>query len=399
MLRMTGKILATINHQMLIWGRESMGLSLDEASQKSSISLVTLRDAEKGLKKLSIVQLRKISKVYKRPMPIFYLKMVPKNFKLPDFRAKSKIKEKSQISGQINFEIRKLYQKKKIAEELYNSVSSKYNYDYIGLFSKDISPKIASNKIRNLLDISTTELKGLRDNQVLNYWKEKIERLGVLVFQFSNKFIGPDIMRGFVFAKSPFPTIAINVQDTYYGRVFTIIHELSHIILNISAICDPQFLIGDTTDKIELLCNKIAGETLVPDVEFNNLIENERIKIEKIEEILKLISKHFKVSYGVGLQKLFNLHRIDKAQYFKWIHKLENQRIKKEIEKKKKKKQGGPTYYTKFYSANSFSFIKLIFQNLNENKISNYRAMKSLEVKNINTFAMIEQEFYERGKE
>ncbi len=395
---MTRKIPACINHQMLVWGRESMGLSLDEASQKTGISLVTLRDAEKGLKKVSVVQLRKISKVYKRPMPIFYLKIIPNNLKLPDFRVKSKIEEKSQISGQINFEIRNLHQKKKIAEELFISESSKYNYDYIGLFSKDTSPKIASNKIRNLLGINTKELKGLKDNQVLSFWKEKVENLGILIFQFSNKFVGPDIMRGFVFAKSPFPTIAINVKDTYYGRVFTIIHELSHIILDISAICDPNFSMSGSPDTIELLCNKIAGETLVPDVEFFKLIEKKRIRNEEIEKIPKIISKHFKVSYGVGLQKLFNLNRIDNQQYFFWLHKLENQRIQKENERRTKKGQGGPTYYTIFYSANSSSYIKLIFQNLSENKISNYSAMKSLGVKKINTFAMIEQIFYEGGK-
>ena len=392
---MTRSISARINHRMLIWGRKTMGLTLEEASKKSKISIATFRDAERGLKKLSIVQLRKISKLYKRPMPIFYLKAIPKNFQLPDFRAKSRIEKKSQISGQINFEIRKFYQKKKIAEELYRNLSSEYDYSYINFFSKEEDTKIISKKIRDLLGIKTSDLKGLQNNSVLKYWKEKVEEKGILIFQFSNKFINVETMRGFVFAKPPFPMMVVNSQDTYYGRVFTIIHELVHIFLKISAICDPQYLTNMKIDKIELLCNKIAGETLVPDEELKKLIEISLVKNDQIKNTLKSISKQFKVSYGVGLQRLFSLKRIDKNQYFIWLEKLETLRIQRENEKKEKKKQGGPSYYTNFYNKNSFSFISLVFKNLNENKISNYSAMKSLGINNFETFSKIEQKFFE----
>ena len=206
-------------------------------------------------------------------------------------------------------------------------------------------------------------------------------------------------MRGFVFATPPFPTMAINAKDSYYGRAFTILHELSHIILNISAICDPLFSVRNNPERIEQLCNRIAGETLVPDKEFLDLIKESKIQDEHLEKILKIIATHFKVSYGVSLQKLFQAKKIHHAQFLSWLHKLEERRIQKEIDRstKKKEKKGGPTFYVTYYSANSLSYIDLIFHNLNKKNITHYSAMKALGIKNIDTFATIHDKFCQLG--
>ncbi|MHA1794183.1 MAG: helix-turn-helix domain-containing protein, partial [Promethearchaeota archaeon] len=66
-----------INHKILRWARTSAGYSLDDAARKARISSQKLLEAEMGEGNISIVELRRIAHVYKRPVAIFYLNRVP----------------------------------------------------------------------------------------------------------------------------------------------------------------------------------------------------------------------------------------------------------------------------------------------------------------------------------
>ena len=73
-------------------------------------------------------------------------------------------------------------------------------------------------------------------------------------------------MRGFAFAARPLPIIGFNSKDSPRGRIFTIFHELTHILLN-ETFLDPGgrgwFDTGPAF-KVERFCNRVAGATLVP---------------------------------------------------------------------------------------------------------------------------------------
>ena len=78
---MTESIEAIIKPELLIWARKSAGLTLADAAKKAQVSEDKLNEWETGKSRPSISQLRKLGKVYKRPIAVFYLPEPPKPLK------------------------------------------------------------------------------------------------------------------------------------------------------------------------------------------------------------------------------------------------------------------------------------------------------------------------------
>ncbi len=78
---------ALINAALLVWARESIGLTLDDAAAKLRIASGRLADWEAGASRPSIAQLRKLAGIYKRPLAVFFLPEPQRGFQaLRDFR-------------------------------------------------------------------------------------------------------------------------------------------------------------------------------------------------------------------------------------------------------------------------------------------------------------------------
>ncbi|MCY3705488.1 MAG: ImmA/IrrE family metallo-endopeptidase [Gammaproteobacteria bacterium] len=121
-----------------------------------------------------------------------------------------------------------------------------------------------ARRIRRLLGISIQEQKGWKDSYAaLNGWRQAVQQCGVLVFQAR----GVDVseMRGFSVTEEPMPLIVLNTKDAPYGRVFTLLHEFCHVLLRKGGICDLKDRGRKPEDNlIEVFCNRVAAETLVP---------------------------------------------------------------------------------------------------------------------------------------
>jgi len=63
--------------------------------------------------------------------------------------------------------------------------------------------------------------------QAFNSWKDAIEQLNILVFQFN---IPVENARGFSLIDSNPPVIAVSSKDNILARIFTLFHEYAHII-------------------------------------------------------------------------------------------------------------------------------------------------------------------------
>ena len=68
--------------------------------------------------------------------------------------------------------------------------------------------------------------------------------------------------RGFALVNKTAPYIFVNSTDSKYAQVFTLIHEVTHIMLGISAGHAGDGFIGH--DIVEDYCDRVAAEFLVP---------------------------------------------------------------------------------------------------------------------------------------
>lgn len=362
---MSVRNVALINPSILAWARESAGFYLEEAATKIKVSSDILKACEQGEEYLSISQLRQLSNAYKRPLAFFYLPFTPKKEDTPkDFRQLDADTRKT-LSPKLKLEIRKAEYRREIALDLYKELDFEIPKINLKIFITSNIIEV-SKTIRSFLNVSLEEQKNLQgEYAVLNFWREKFENVGILVFQ--APMIELNQMRGFSIDKFPLPIIVLNSKDHPKARVFTLFHELAHLLLRSGGICD----LGEQ-NKIEVFCNAIAGETLVPT---NSLVENPFVRGSRKEsdwndeKILK-VSEQFNISRIVILRRLLTIGKISENFYRKKSEKyLSDYKVKTEKESEEEKKSIWLPQHTKIISQTGKSFIRLVLESYRQNKI------------------------------
>jgi Zn-dependent peptidase ImmA (M78 family)/DNA-binding XRE family transcriptional regulator len=336
---MSKKVNALINKEVLVWARKSAGLTMEAAAQKLKQNQDVINDWENGEKLPTFNQLLKISELYKRPVPLFYLKEPPKDFKpLNDYRRLPGIAPLSESPG-LSYEIRKAYCRRQIALELLEDLQeepTKFSLE-TNVFA---DPEKVGENIRSWLKIDNlVQTSWKTDNDALNGWRNAIEAAGILVFQAER--IEVSEMRGFAISDRPLPVIVVNKKDTHKGRIFSMLHELTHIILGDSSISgDNSFenRLPPEDKKVEVFCNHVAAAALLP---LNFFKSDELLKTFSNrnawnDEAVFVAAQRFNISREVIWRRLLAIDYINQDTY-----RLKRQELIKEFESRKDKKDEG----------------------------------------------------------
>src|SRR5437868_3692417 len=84
---MVRSIQALVEPQVLEWARQTAGMSIDAAAKRLKISQDLLAQWESGAARPTLAKLRVVSRLYKRPLAVFYLPEPPRDFApLKDYR-------------------------------------------------------------------------------------------------------------------------------------------------------------------------------------------------------------------------------------------------------------------------------------------------------------------------
>ncbi len=294
---------------VLIWARESAGYSVEDAAKRIQIKPAKLLATEAGESRITVRQLRALSEFYKRPLAFFYLPSPPeKEQELHDFRRHHETQVKP-LSPNLKLEIRKARFRREKAIEIYDELDAvPERFTLRASTTEDV--KAIAERIRNFLGVTIEQQTAFKNEySALNTWRDVVESRGVLVFQASLK---KSEIRGFSIWENPLPIILLNTKETVYSRIFTLLHEIAHLTLRAAGLCDLS-----DTDKIEVLCNSIAGEALVPE---ESLLSEEAVTGNNSqtawpERSLAALSSRFSVSREVVLRRLLTLKRTTPAFY------------------------------------------------------------------------------------
>jgi len=114
--------------------------------------------------------------------------------------------------------------------------------------------------VREYFGITVEDQLGAKDARAFYViCRKKIEDKGIFVLH--DSFPVSD-GSGFCLAHEKYPVIVINTkQQTRGRRLFTLAHELAHVLMQKTGISDP-FVKQNT---VERLCNRFAGSFLVPE--------------------------------------------------------------------------------------------------------------------------------------
>lgn len=369
---MARSVEALINHELLVWARESLGISAEALAKKLKVDADTIASWERGDSKPSVVQLRKIGEACKRPLAVFYLSAKPKDFQpLKEYRRLHGSAEFRDTVA-LNLEIRQAEYRRQVALELSEELGEpSVKFPLHTKIGDD--QEAVGLRIRQMLGIDFAQQQRWRDtNEALNRWRTAVERLGVLVFQVTS--VATSELRGFSISHMPFPVIALNRKDAEAARIFTLIHELTHVMLNHGGICDihEDYQRAPDEQRFEVFCNHVAGATIVPKSELmTRYIELKNAGQNKtLDDYLLTLSSQFKASREVILRRFLIMGWIAESTYEKKRHELMKEYAEMRERAKKSKKPVIITPPRNVLSTAGYPFVQLVLNGYQQEKIT-----------------------------
>lgn len=303
---------ALINPGMLQWARERSGIALPDFASRMGKTPEQVTQWESGLKSITFVQARQFADKSHVPFGYLFLQKPPiDELPIPDLRT---------VDGRgVNRPSAELL-------DLLKLMQQRQSWYREFLADEDVAPcgVVARYRASDSVEAIVTDMRqslGLDKDALRGDWEQyyrelmkRIEALGILVMRQS--FLGHhtrpllvEEFRGFAMVDTHAPLIFLNTADAPAARLFTLIHELSHIWIGQSGISDASPL---NQRQEEVLCNAVAAEFLVPATEFVRLWNR---NLDDWRENLPPLKAHFHVSEWVLARRALTLSFITQDEY------------------------------------------------------------------------------------
>lgn len=153
--------------------------------------------------------------------------------------------------------------------------------------------------------------------QALGVFRDAIEGAGILVVgngvveNNTHRKLDPQEFRGFVLVDEIAPLVFLNTVDAKAAQMFTLAHELAHLIFGSSAAFDLRSM--EPADELtEQACNKVAAEFLVPEERMRQAWSS----LKGLPEPFQALARRFKVSALVTARRALDLGLVSRQEFF-----------------------------------------------------------------------------------
>jgi len=305
-----------VRPSVLKWAREAQGYSLEEVAAHLDRDVSVVLSWESGASSPTYAQLEKLAyKVYKRPLAVFFLPEPPKE---PDVKGRFRTLPEfdlDNLSAHTRYQLRLGLVLQLSLKELNDGINpaEKKIFQSIRLSVTDEAHEAAA-KVRAFLGVSIqmqAEWRGV--DEALKAWRLAVEDAGVFVFK--NSFKQKEIS-GFCLLDAEFPVIYINNSTTKTRQVFSLFHELGHVLFGVFGISKFNQEYVDQLDlqqqQIERFCNAFAAEVLIPSADFDRQIRQmDQFNDQQVESL----ARRYRVSREAILRRLLDKGLVSQAIY------------------------------------------------------------------------------------
>lgn len=310
-----------VQPSVLRWARESMGMSVEDVAQKlkKSSEEVKVWESEGGVSP-TYSQLENLAyKVFKRPLAVFFLPAPPdevpptREFRtLPDADLQA-------LHADTYLQVRKAHAFQITLKEIFwGQNTGEQQMLRSSRLDMQRSVSAQATAVRKALGISLDDQVGWKSDEVaLKRWRESIEASGIFVFKapFKQKDIS-----GFCLPDADFPLIYLNNSTTKTRQIFSLLHELAHLLFNVTGISkfDTSYVnqLAAPERRIEQFCNKVAAEILIPSADFERQIAGLPSDAELAQDdLFARLAVRYSVSREAVLRRLLDLKRVGQAFY------------------------------------------------------------------------------------
>jgi len=344
---------------------------------RKRVTARTVESWEQGTESPTYPQLERLAyEIYKRPLALFFFPEPPQeespkqSFRtLPEY-------EILKMPPRLHFLIRQARVMQINLAELHDDVNPSHRQILRDLnFNPDASVGDMAVRVREYLDIDLAKQKSWSStDEAFKTWRNALEENGVFIFKEAFK---NDAFSGFCLYDEKFPVIYINNSNSDTRQIFTLFHELTHLLSGTGGIDTRrddyiEFLTGDDR-KIEIICNQFAGYFLVPDDDF----DKNTLEIRISETLIQELARQYHVSREVILRKFLDRGAVDQFYY--------EEQVKQWAEAAPPKSGSGGNYYATKGVYLGGHYLESVFGRYYQNRISveqlaNYLGVK---VKNI----------------
>ena len=350
-----------INPTIIKWARERSGYTLQEIAKSFKKDIATISNWESGAAAPTYIQLEKLADKYKRPVAMFFFPEPPHE---TDFVGQLALRS-SEIE-KLDPSIRILLRQARARQLSLMELNMDANPAETKIF-RDLHPQLGDSPIelaqqtRVYLGISVeTQASWRSAREALENWREQVEEKGIFVFRDAFR---DDSVDGFCLIHEQFPVIYLNNSRSSVRQIFSLFHELAHLLLGENGITRGINPVGE---QIEVFCNQFAAELLVPSGDLETRFKDSLYDDTAIEEL----AVYYKVSRPVILLKLVNRGIFTSDDYrqktAQWTEEYESR-----LEGRAGgKSPGGGNYYNTHAVYLGYRFIELAFSRYHQEQCS-----------------------------
>jgi len=176
---------------------------------------------------------------------------------------------------------------------------------------------------------------------------------------------GDSLFSGFCLYDAEFPVIYVNNNKTKTRQIFTLFHELAHLLMETGGVDsrleeyeDYIEHLGGYERQIEVLCNRFSAEFLVPSSDFQVRTAGMTIDDHNVSEL----ADQYCVSREAILRRFLDRGQVSREFY-------EAKRVEWIAEAKGSRGSGGNYYLTKGVYLGE-RYVELVFSRYHQNRIS-----------------------------
>ena len=372
-----------INPQIVAWARKRAGFNEQEAAKK----FPKIAAWEAGTALPSYPQLEQMAEAFRIPIAVFFFPQPP---------AVPPIQETFRTLPETEFEqlprrIQQLLRKAKAFQlGLYELCQGRNPAARLITreveFTARMSVDTMAERVRNYLGVSLEQQSAWRDTEdALKQWRDALYRVGIFVFKDAFR---EESFSGFSLYDDVFPIIYVNNSQATTRQIFTLFHELGHLLFHTSGIdpLDDQYVehLPERPQHIEVLCNRFAAQFLVPEKAFHEAFAGQPAT-ERTAEILAL---RFHVSREFIFRKFLDRGLITQDDYTRGAKRWAAQR------QQGGESSGGNPYWSKLAYLGR-DYVALAFSQYHQNRIDEAQLGEYLDMKPKNLGTL--EEYFVRG--
>ncbi len=232
-----------------------------------------------------------------------------------------------------------------------------------------------AKRIRKDLDISIDWYKNCKDSkEAFEYIRSQLELNGVVIMlngivdKNTRRALNIKEFRSFEMIDEWATLIFINSADSRTAKLFSLFHEIAHIWLGENDLYN-DYGNNNNVKGIEVICNAVASELLVPNAKFLECWN--AVKIASIYDKIASIARKFNCGDIVIARKAYDNKFIDKKIYDNVVKNTTDL-----YNKTKEKKKSGGDYYNTMASRLDTTFVRALSESINTGRTTYTEAFR-----------------------